>query len=89
MRRLKAWLGALLALVVLGTATLHILSHPDLTEATCVVCHMQEASLPGAPAPAVVSSEAPAVAVAPVAVPAAVPATARAGTARAPPAVLS
>ena len=89
MRRLKSWLGALLALVVLSTATLHILSHADLTESSCVVCHMQEASVPAAPAPAVVAVEAPSTAVDAAPAPEASQSAVVAASARAPPSVLS
>lgn len=84
---MKRWVAAVVAVLFLTTATLHILSHSDLTERSCVVCHMQEASLPAAPAPAVVAVEAPSVEIAEAPLPRAAAVRPVPGTARAPPAV--
>ncbi|MBI3563858.1 MAG: hypothetical protein HY079_01520 [Elusimicrobia bacterium] len=86
MNAFRRCLAAAVAAVLFSTATLHILSHSDLTEASCVVCHMQEASLPGAPAPAVVAVEAPSCALAQAADAPAATVAVRASSARAPPA---
>ena len=53
---MKRWIAALLAVLFLSTATLHALSHHGLADADCGVCHVQQASLPAAPAPAVAAA---------------------------------
>lgn len=83
---MKRWAAALVAVLFLSTATLHILSHADLTESSCAVCHMQEASLPGGPSPRVVFTPASPVRLAQAAAPRAASARPVPGTARAPPA---
>ncbi|OGR90198.1 MAG: hypothetical protein A2V88_11160 [Elusimicrobia bacterium RBG_16_66_12] len=36
---MKRWAAAIVAVLFLSTATLHILSHPDLSERACSACH--------------------------------------------------
>jgi hypothetical protein len=52
--RAKRWAAALVAVLFLSTATLHVLAHHGETDDDCAVCQVQAASLPAAPAPAVV-----------------------------------
>ncbi len=84
---MKRWIGAFVAAVFLSTATFHVLAHSDPTDSSCVVCHIQEASLPAAPAPAIVAPLVVSAAVADVSAPAAVLRCVVASGARAPPTV--
>jgi hypothetical protein len=51
---LKRWLGVLVAVLFLSTATLHVLAHHGETDGDCSVCQVQASSLPAAAAPCVV-----------------------------------
>ena len=84
---MKRWAAAVVAVLFLSTATLHVLVHADLDDGACAVCHAQTASHAAAPAPAVVSAPVPSVLLAQAAVPRAVAARPVPGVARAPPAL--
>lgn len=82
MKRLAA---AILAILFLSTATLHIYAHVGDADTGCSVCHVQQAGVAAAAVPAVVSTpvletELPAFAAA-----RAIPARSAAVSARAPP----
>jgi hypothetical protein len=51
---LKRWLGALVAVLFLSTATLHVLAHHGEADGDCAVCQVQVSSLPAVAAPCVV-----------------------------------
>ena len=82
---MKRWVAALVAVLFLSTATLHVFAHHDAADAGCVVCHVQRTSLPGAAAPSVVAAPAPGAPVAPASAPRLLPSRPSAAAARAPP----
>ncbi len=86
MNALTRWLGALVAVLFLSTATLHALSHvgADLDHG-CAVCSVQQAGAVSAPAPAVVGTPLSSSAVSAPPAPAARAASVSAAPARAPP----
>jgi len=85
----KRGLSAVLAVLLLSTAVLHIFAHSDLAESSCEVCHVQQSRVPAAAAPRIVVAEAAGVLLAAEAVPRAIEARASAAAARAPPAFLA
>jgi hypothetical protein len=84
---MKRWVAAILSVLFLSTATLHVFAHVGNTDAGCGVCHVQQAGVVVAPAPSVVVVAAPGEVLAPLPVPRRVAAAVAAGSARAPPAV--
>jgi hypothetical protein len=83
----KRWVAAVVAVLFLSTATLHVFAHHGAADTDCGVCHLQQASLPSAPAPAIVSAPLPFVAVAELASPQEASAPRATAAARAPPAL--
>lgn len=88
MNGLKRWLGALVAVLFLSTAALHVFTHVGDAEfdASCAVCHVQQTGGVAAAAPAVAPAPVLAVAIAELPAPAVRAASAAAAAARAPPA---
>lgn len=86
---MKRWARAVLAVLFLATATLHVLAHHGAVDSDCGVCSVQQASLPGAPAPVVAASSVLAVELIQPAAPQSSSARPVAAPARAPPAVLA
>jgi hypothetical protein len=50
----KRWVAALVAVLFLSTATLHLFTHHGESDDGCSVCQVQASSLTSAPAPCVV-----------------------------------
>jgi hypothetical protein len=50
----KRCAAALVAVLFLATATLHVLAHHGESDGDCAVCQVQASSLPAAPAPRIV-----------------------------------
>jgi hypothetical protein len=50
----KRWVAALVAVLFLATATLHVFAHRGDVDDACAVCQVQASSLPAAAAPCVV-----------------------------------
>ena len=86
---MKRWVAALVAVLFLSTATLHVFAHHGDADGGCVVCQVQQTSLPSAAAPTVVSVPVPVVALVEAAVPRLFSARPAASAARAPPALLA
>ena len=86
MRNVQRLIGAFVAAVFLATASFHIFAHTDTAESSCVVCHVQQASLPAASAPAVAAAFIQSVAVENAYTPTATARVHFTGAARAPPA---
>ena len=82
---MKRWVAAAVAVLVLSTATLHVLAH-HAADNDCGVCHVQQASLPSAPSPAVAVARVPEAVLADVSAPSSRSARPSASAARAPPA---
>jgi hypothetical protein len=51
---MKRWLTALVAVLVLSTATLHVLEHLGVTDTECAVCAVTQAGSAGMATPSVV-----------------------------------
>ena len=51
---MKRWVAALVTVLFLSTATLHVLAHRGDSDGACAVCQMQATSAPAAAAPRVV-----------------------------------
>jgi len=51
----KRWVAALVAVLFLATATLHVFAHHGVSDDACAVCQVQASSLPGAAAPCLVA----------------------------------
>ena len=86
---MKRWASALLAVLFLFTATLHIFAHHGAADSDCGVCSVQQASLPSAPPPVVAAVPVPIVALVEAAAPRLISARPVAAAARAPPVVLA
>ena len=82
---MKRWVAALVAALFLSTATLHVFAHVGDVDAACAVCHVQQAGVVAAPAPAVAASPVLESELPVFAASRAVPARAAAVSARAPP----
>jgi hypothetical protein len=50
----KRWVAALVAVLFLSTATLHVFAHHGESDGDCAVCQVQASSLPSVPAPCLV-----------------------------------
>lgn len=89
MNGFKRWLGALVAVLFLATAALHVFTHVGAVDfdASCAMCHVQQAGAVAVPAPAVAVAPVLGAAVADLAAPAVRAASAAAVPARAPPSV--
>lgn len=86
MNGLKRWLGALVAVLFLSTATLHAFAHVGAADHDgCAVCSVQQAGAIAAVAPAVVSAPVVSIPVAIASAPSVRAATLAAAPARAPP----
>jgi hypothetical protein len=55
---MKRWACAVLAVLFLSTATLHVFAHHGAADSDCGVCSVQQASLPSAPAPIIAAGPA-------------------------------
>jgi hypothetical protein len=84
---LRRSIAAVVAAALLSVSTLHVFAHANGPDQGCSVCQVQEASLPGLPAPRVVPRAVSVVAVVLPAAPAARSVRPAAATARAPPAL--
>jgi hypothetical protein len=83
---LKRWLGALVAVLFLSTATLHAFAHVGAADNDgCAVCSVQQAGAVAAPAPAIVAAPVDSVSVAEPSAPSVCAASLAAAPARAPP----
>jgi hypothetical protein len=51
----KRWVAALVAVIFLSTATLHVFAHHDDADGGCTVCQVQASSMTAVSAPHVVS----------------------------------
>jgi hypothetical protein len=81
---MRRWVAAVVAVLFLSTATLHVFAHHS-ADADCGVCHVQQASLPSTAAPSVVAAPVPEVLLAEPPAPRALTARLAAAAARAPP----
>ncbi len=84
---MKRWVAAIVAVLFLSTATMHVFSHVGEDAGICATCHVQQAGAISAPAPRVVSVPVPAIALPEVQAPRAVSIFTAPRSARAPPAV--
>ena len=83
---MKRWVAAVVAVLFLSTATLHVFAHGGDADAACATCHVQQAGAISAPAPRVVSVPVPAVELPEVRAPRTVSIFTAPRSARAPPA---
>ena len=51
---MKRWVAALVTVLFLATAMLHVLAHRGGSDGACAACQMQASSMPAAAAPCVV-----------------------------------
>jgi hypothetical protein len=81
----KRWVAAVVAVLFLSTATLHVFAHVGDADGACAVCHVQQAGVVLSPVPVVAAAPTLETALPEPAAPRAAAARAVAGSARAPP----
>ena len=82
---MRRWVAAVVAVLFLATATLHIFAHRSGADVDCGVCLVQQASLPSMAGPAVAAVAVPEITLAEAPAPRALSARPAAAVARAPP----
>ena len=82
---MRRWVAAVVAVLFLSTATLHIFAHHSGADVDCGVCLVQQASLPSTAAPTVAAVPVPEFTLAQAAAPRALSARPAVAVARAPP----